>query len=189
MSHGQPKKPQAAEQEPTKYGDVYRVSSAVKDGHVLGGRVEPHAPVVPTGIGSAAIDGDPITIGEALEVVAISVGDKPVDQNDAAAISVAEIRATGEKKVRSGSVGETAQAAATLNSHVMRVQDMTKLSDILTDAAEKLSVDKAVTKEDAEAVYAAEVEFPWRRGAAEVVAEPGGVAASMATAANLNELK
>lgn len=60
--------------------------------------------------------------------------------------------------------------------------------DILQDAAEKLPVDKAVTKEDAEAVYTAEVQFPWQRDAAEVVAEPGGVAASMATAANLNEL-
>ncbi|TKY49630.1 Late embryogenesis abundant protein D-34 [Spatholobus suberectus] len=187
MSHGQPKKPQAGHV-PIKYGDVFSASSAVEDGQVLGNRVEPHAPVVPTGIGSAAIDGDPITIGDALEAVAISVGDKPVDQNDAAAISAAEIRATGEKKVRSGGVGEMAQAAATLNSHFMRVQDMTKLSDILTDATEKLPVDKAVTKEDAEAVYAAEVQFPWRRDA-EVIAESGGVAASMATAANLNELK
>lgn len=50
-------------------------------------------------------------------------------------------------------------------------------------------MDKAVTKEDADAVYAAEVQFPWRGDVVGVVvAEPGGVAASMATAANLNEL-
>nr|KYP55261.1 hypothetical protein KK1_001468 [Cajanus cajan] len=61
----------------------------------------------------------------------------------------------------------------------MRPQDKTKLSDILTGATDKLSVDKAVTKEDAEAVHVA----------AEMVAEPGGVAASMTTAANLNQLK
>ncbi|KAL2330751.1 hypothetical protein Fmac_018332 [Flemingia macrophylla] len=158
MSHVQPKKPEP-EHEARKYGDVS----------------EGQEPVVPTGLGSAAIDGDPITIGEALEAVAISVGNKAVDQNDADEISAAEIRATGESTVRSGGVGETAQAAATLNSQVTRQQDKTKLSDILTDATEKLSVDKAVTKEDAEAVHAA--------------AEPGGVAASMATAANLNELK
>lgn len=122
MSHGQTKKPQA-DGEPTECGDVFGVSTAA----------EPHAaPVVSAGIGSAAIDGDPITIGEALEAAAISIGDKPVDQNDADAIGVAEIRATGENKVRSGGVGETAQEAATFNSHVMQVQDMTKLSDILT---------------------------------------------------------
>lgn len=50
----------------------------------------------------------------------------------------------------------------------------------LQDATEKLPVDKAVTKEDAEAVYAAEVQFPGRRD---------GVAASMATAADLNKQK
>lgn len=59
----------------------------------------------------------------------------------------------------------------------------------LQDATEKLPVDKGVTKEDAEAVYAAEVQFPWKRDAPDVIAEPGGVAASMATAAKLNEEK
>jgi len=130
MSHGQPKKPQADYQIPN-YGDVFGASS-VNDRNVPGKSLEHRTPVVPTGIGSAAIDGDPITIGEALEAVAISVGDKAVDQNDAAAISAAEIRASGETTVRSGGVGETAQAAATFNSNVMRAQDMTKLSDILT---------------------------------------------------------
>ncbi|KAK7401290.1 hypothetical protein VNO78_12656 [Psophocarpus tetragonolobus] len=161
-----------------KHGDVFGVSCAA----------ELQSPVVSTGIGSAAIDGDPITIGEALEAVAISTGDKPVDQNDADAIGAAEIRATGEKKMRAGGVGETAQAAATFNSNTVRVQDMKKLSDILTDATEKLPVDKAVTKEDAEAVYAAEVQFPSRVTAAEVAEHgSGAVAASMATAADLNE--
>ncbi|KAL9321859.1 hypothetical protein ACSQ67_009912 [Phaseolus vulgaris] len=186
MSHGQPKKPQP-EHEISNYGEVLGVSCALNDGNVREKSFELHSPVVPTGLGSAAIDGDPITIGEALESVAISVGDKAVDQTDAAAISAAEIRASGETTLRSGGVGETAQAAATFNSHVMRAQDMKKLSDILTDATEKLPVDKAVTKEDAEAVHAAEVQFPRRREAAEVVAESVGVAASMATAADLNE--
>ncbi|XP_020228397.1 late embryogenesis abundant protein 3 [Cajanus cajan] len=162
MSHAQPEKTMshAQPEKDTKYGVVLE-------------------PAVPTGLGSAAIDGDPITIGETLEAVAVSVGNKAVDQNDADAIAAAEIRATGETTVRSGGVGETAQAAATLNSQVMRPQDKTKLSDILTGATDKLSVDKAVTKEDAEAVHVA----------AEMVAEPGGVAASMTTAANLNQLK
>ncbi|XP_061344890.1 late embryogenesis abundant protein 3-like [Gastrolobium bilobum] len=182
--------------EPTKYGDVSRVpnelaskpispqDAAAEARQDMGQRVEPDAH-----IGSAAIDGDPITIGEALEAVAISIGDKPVDQNDAAAISIAEIRATGDKNIRPGGVGATAQSAATVNSHVVRREHMTKLSDVLTDATEKLASDKAVTKEDADAVYAAEVQFPYRRDAPEVIAEPGGVAASMATAAKLNEEK
>lgn len=110
--------------EETKMSNI-EPSEGVKDG------VEGHVAVVATGIGSAAIDGDPITIGEALEAAGISVGDKAVDQNDADAVSAAEIRATGEQSVRSGGVGESAQTAATLNSHVMRAQDMTKLSDIL----------------------------------------------------------
>ncbi|KAE9584834.1 putative Seed maturation protein [Lupinus albus] len=48
-------------------------------------------------------------------------------------------------------------------------------------------MDKAVTKADAEAVYDAEVQSPRLGDAAEVNAEPGGVAASMVTAANLNQ--
>lgn len=48
-------------------------------------------------------------------------------------------------------------------------------------------MDRAVTKEDAEAVYAAEVQFTRRGEAKEGAAKPGGVAASMATAANLNQ--
>ncbi|OIW17074.1 hypothetical protein TanjilG_15657 [Lupinus angustifolius] len=142
-----------------------------------GKRVNHDAPMVATDFGSAAIDGDPITIGEALEAVITSVGDKPVNQSDADAIGAAEIRATGEKNIRPEGIGATAQSAATLNSHVTRLKDMTKLSDVLTDATGKLPIDKAVTKEDAEAVYAAEVQSP----------RPGGVAKSMSTAATLNQ--
>ncbi|CAL0326217.1 unnamed protein product [Lupinus luteus] len=149
--------------------------------------VDHEAPMVATGYGSAAIDGDPISIGEALEAVITSVGDKPVNQSDAAAISAAEIRATGEKNIRPGGVGAAAQSAATQNSHVTRREDMTRLSDVLTDATGKLPMDKAVTKEDAEAVYDAAVQSPRLGDAARVIAEPGGVAASMVTAANLNQ--
>ncbi|MCI85125.1 late embryogenesis abundant protein D-34-like, partial [Trifolium medium] len=68
-----------------------RVVTEEIDGQVLGRRVDPDAHFVPMNMGSAAIDGDPITIGEALEAAGLSVGDKPVDQNDADAISAAEI--------------------------------------------------------------------------------------------------
>jgi hypothetical protein len=109
-----------------------RVVTEAVDGQIIGRRVEPDAHFVPMNMGFAAIDDDPITIGEALEVAGISVGDKPVDQNDADAISAAEIRATGERCVRPGGVGATAQSAAALNSHANGIEEMTKLSDVLT---------------------------------------------------------
>jgi hypothetical protein len=112
--------------------DGRRVVTEAIDGQILGRRVEPDAHSVPMNMGSAAIDGDPITIGEALEAAGLSAGDKPVDQNDADAISAAEIRATGEKSVKPGGVGASAQSAATLNSHANRRKEMTKLSDVLT---------------------------------------------------------
>lgn len=164
-----------------------RVVTEAVDGQIIGRRVEPDAHFVPMNMGFAAIDDDPITIGEALEVAGISVGDKPVDQNDADAISAAEIRATGERCVRPGGVGATAQSAAALNSHANRIEEMTKLSDVLTDAADKLVEDRAVTKEDAEAVYDAEVHKNSSTQQMMNIAEPGGIAASMATTAKLNQ--
>ena len=44
---------------------------------------------------SGALDQDAVTIGRALEAVAATAGDKPVDQSDAAAVQVAEVCATG----------------------------------------------------------------------------------------------
>ncbi|PKI60519.1 hypothetical protein CRG98_018995 [Punica granatum] len=67
---------------------------------VLGQYVEP-APVKltsPTG----ALDQDATTIGEALEAAALSTGDKPVDQSDAATIEVAEARAIGTGEIVPG---------------------------------------------------------------------------------------
>lgn len=113
MSRGQPLKPQPHDE--------------VNDQNVtVSGETETST------IGSAAIDGDQISIGEALEAVAISAGDKPVDQSDAAAITAAEFRATGNNRVAPGGVAETAQNAASMNTHARRRQDMTKLSDVLT---------------------------------------------------------
>ncbi|KAK6141382.1 hypothetical protein DH2020_024873 [Rehmannia glutinosa] len=45
-----------------------------------------------------------VTIGQALESVALYVGDKPVDESDAAAIQALESRATGLNKVIPGGV-------------------------------------------------------------------------------------
>ncbi|KAK9079740.1 hypothetical protein SSX86_001413 [Deinandra increscens subsp. villosa] len=125
---------------------------------------------------------DPVTIGEALEAAAMSAGEKPVEQSDAAAIQAAEVRATGRMQVTPGGVAAKAQAAASQNVRAMRDEDKTKLGDVLADASSLLEKDKAVTREDAEGVIGAEI-----RNQPELATYPGGVAASMAAAARLNQ--
>ncbi|KAL0418722.1 UNVERIFIED_CONTAM: Late embryogenesis abundant protein D-34 [Sesamum radiatum] len=125
---------------------------------------------------------DPITIGEALEATALSAGDKPIDASDAAAIQAAEVRATGLGHVVPGGIAAEAQSAAAHNILTTREEDKTKLADVLVDATAKLTVDKPVTREDAEGVISAEI-----RNKPELATHPGGVAASVAAAARLNE--
>ncbi|KAL4038685.1 hypothetical protein IC575_002308 [Cucumis melo] len=146
---------------------------------VVGQFVQPNVPMRSPG---ATLDKDSISIGEALEASAVSAGDKPIDQSDAAAIQAAELRATGENKIIPGGIGAEAQSAATLNTRAMRNEDKTTLGDILTDATRKLPGDKTVTKEDAERVISAEI-----RNAPTMATTPGGVAASVAAAARLNQ--
>ncbi|XP_008451333.1 late embryogenesis abundant protein D-34 [Cucumis melo] len=148
-------------------------------GQVVGQFVQPNVPMRSPG---ATLDKDSISIGEALEASAVSAGDKPIDQSDAAAIQAAELRATGENKIIPGGIGAEAQSAATLNTRAMRNEDKTTLGDILTDATRKLPGDKTVTKEDAERVISAEI-----RNAPTMATTPGGVAASVAAAARLNQ--
>ncbi|KAI3783067.1 hypothetical protein L2E82_13129 [Cichorium intybus] len=125
---------------------------------------------------------DQVTIGEALEATAISTGEKPVDQSDAAAIQAAEVRATGRMQVIPGGVAAKAQAAASQNARTIRDEDKTKLGDVLMDASTILPRDKAVTREDAEGVIGAEI-----RNQPDLATYPGGVSASMAAAARLNQ--
>nr|GMD61044.1 late embryogenesis abundant protein D-34-like [Ipomoea batatas] len=125
---------------------------------------------------------DGITIGEALEATAISAGDKPVDQSDAAAIQAAEVRATGLGQILAGGVGADAQRAADINSRTTRDEFKTKIADVLTDASWKMGDDKPVTVEDAAGVVNAEA-----RNKEDHATHPGGVAASMAAAAGINE--
>nr|GLL42660.1 late embryogenesis abundant protein D-34-like [Ipomoea trifida] len=126
---------------------------------------------------------DGITIGEALEATAISAGDKPVDQSDAAAIQAAEVRATGLGQILAGGVGADAQRAADINSRTTRDEFKTKIADVLTDASWKMGDDdKAVTVEDAAGVVNAEA-----RNKEDHATHPGGVAASMAAAAGINQ--
>lgn len=145
-----------------------------------------YVPVPPatdqSGGAGAARDEAALTIGEALEATAHTVGDKPVEQSDAAAIQAAEMRATRRNEVTPGGVAAMAQSAAAYNAGCDREEDKIKLSDVLLGATAKLPADKAATRQDAEGVVGAEL-----RNNPTVTATPGGVAASVATAARLNE--
>ena len=83
------------------------------------------------GIGGASATGK-VTIGEALEAVAITAGDKPVEQSDAAAIQAAEIRATGNPGLVPGGIASAAQSAASMNAQTVRAEDKIRLGDVLT---------------------------------------------------------
>lgn len=72
---------------------------------------------------------DPITIGDALEITALTAGNKPVEQSDAAAIRAAEIRATGFTHI--AGVAAAAQLAVELNGQTKNVEDKVKLGDLL----------------------------------------------------------
>ncbi|MCD7456768.1 hypothetical protein HAX54_033006 [Datura stramonium] len=129
---------------------------------------------------TTGVQEEAVTVGEALEAVALKpAGDKPIEQSDAAAIQAAEARATGRSEVVPGGVGAEAQRAASMNA---RTDDKTTLADVLTDATSKLIDDKAVKKEDAEGVVGAEI-----RNKPDLATHPGGVAASITTASNLNK--
>lgn len=124
-----------------------------------------------------------ITIGEALEATALTAGNKPVEQSDAAAIQAAEVRATGSNVITPGGVAATAQSAASYNeAGLLRDEDKIKLGHVLTDATMKLPADKSATREDAEGVVAAEL-----RNSPILATHPGGISASVAAAARLNE--
>ncbi|WVY98623.1 hypothetical protein V8G54_030774 [Vigna mungo] len=160
--------------------DGQRVITESVGRHVVGQFVEPEIPMKTP---ASAQERDAITIGEALEATAVAgAGDKPVDESDAAAIQVAEMRATGKNETESGGLGARAQSAATRNTRTLPLSEKTTLSDVLTDAREKLPGDKAVTREDAEGVIGAEL-----RNKLDMKTTPGGVAASMAAAATINQ--
>lgn len=94
----------------------------------MGQYIEPQVPMRTPG---AVLDRDSITIGEALEATALSLGDKPVDQSDAAAIQAAEMRAIGINLTQPGGIGAVAQSAATQNTRTMAERHKTTISDVL----------------------------------------------------------
>ncbi|KAG5374697.1 hypothetical protein IGI04_039293 [Brassica rapa subsp. trilocularis] len=158
-------------------GDVFSVSGDDDVARKQGAGSSNPGPKIVT-MGSV----DTVTIGEALEVTALSLGDKPVDRKDAAAIQAAETRATGDSKTRPGGLAEAAQEAAATNERTALEEAKVTIADILTDATEKLPGDKVVTSEDAEAVVGAEL-----RNSPEMKTTPGGVADSMSAGARLNQ--
>lgn len=111
---------------------------------------------------SSALDGDAITIGQALEATAVTAGDKPIDQSDAAAIKGAEMRATGLNVITPGGIGAVAQTAATMNARTTYDAAKLTLADVLTDATKKMPEDKAATREDAEGVVSFGTTRGWR---------------------------
>ncbi|XP_062104189.1 late embryogenesis abundant protein D-34-like [Humulus lupulus] len=123
-----------------------------------------------------------ITIGEVLETTGKTIGDKAVDQNDAAAIQAAEARVTGSKFIIPGGLADMAQSAASINRSIDLDRCKIKLGEVLKDATTKLPVDKAATRQDAEGVVNAEL---WNNP--NQMTQPGGVAASVKAAARLNE--
>ncbi|KAF8016797.1 hypothetical protein BT93_H2112 [Corymbia citriodora subsp. variegata] len=129
-----------------------------------------------------ALEQSGITIGEAVEAAAQTVGDKPVDQGDAAAIQAAEVRATGSNVISPGGLAASAQSAAAHNEGVDRDEDKIRLGAVLTGATDKLPADKVATRQDAEGVASAEL-----RNNPDLATQPDGVAASVAAAARLNE--
>lgn len=123
-----------------------------------------------------------LTIGEALEATAHTLCDKPVEQSDAAAIQAAEVRATGSNVISPGGLASMAQSAAAYNADCQRDEEKIKMGDVLRDATAKLPADKAATRQDAAGVASAEM-----RNNPDAIATPGGVAASVAAAARLNQ--
>lgn len=131
-----------------------------------------------------------------------------MQRSDTAAIQAAEVRATGSSVVVPG--GLAAQSAVSHNEQMDRDEDMIKLSSLLTvlniyisflsfhgsvggvtdrgffvemkDATSKMPADKVATRQDAEGVMSGEV-----RNNPMLATQPGGVAASVAAAARLNE--
>ncbi|XP_031258331.1 late embryogenesis abundant protein 31-like [Pistacia vera] len=149
-------------------------------GQVVGQYSQP-APLAPPSAYEQGA-GRGITIGEALEATALTVGKKPVEWSDAAAIQAAEVRATGSINIVPGGIAAVAQSAATLNARTARDEDKTKLADILADATTKLASDKQATRRDAEGISAAEM-----RNDPMLTTHPAGVSASVAAAARLNQ--
>ena len=119
---------------------------------------------------------------EALKAAAINVGHKPVETTDLAAIKELAARATGGKIERGDSVTSMANEAVARNKKIGKEDDKKiRLRDIVAEIDVRVTRDRSVTSEDAEAVVQAELNHsPYNH----VI--PGGVAESVTAAYRLN---
>jgi hypothetical protein len=127
-------------------------------------------------------DAGKVTIGEAMEAAALSAGERPVEEADAAAIRAAETRAQGADRVMPGGLADQAWAAASANNWAERDEDKITIGDVLSDATTKLADDKPAEHEDAARVVQAETYSDARART-----KAGGVGAALTTAARLNQ--
>ncbi|KAK3158318.1 hypothetical protein QOZ80_2AG0135560 [Eleusine coracana subsp. coracana] len=139
--------------------------------------------------GGQPTTGAAVTIGEALQAVALSpAGDRLVDHADAAAVRAAESRATGLiSEVVPGGVAAAAQRAAEANTEARERGDgeeekkATLLRDVLGNATAVMPANKVATWEDAMAVASASA------GREAGVGGMGEVADAVAAAAEMND--
>lgn len=127
-------------------------------------------------------DASKVTIGEAMEAAALSAGDRPLEEADAAAIRAAETQAQGADEVMPGGLADQAWAAASANAWAERDEDKITVGDVLSDATTKLADDKPAAREDAARVVQAETYSD-----AGARTKAGGVGAAVTTAARLNQ--
>lgn len=129
-----------------------------------------------------ALIGRSTTLTEALKAAAMNVGHKPVESTDVAAIKEVEARAIGDDiKGDGGGVTAVASEAVVRNEKIDKRDEKTNLSDVFAEIDVKVTRDKTVTSEDAEAVVQAELNHsPYNH----II--PGGVAESVAAAYKLN---
>ncbi|KAF4367832.1 hypothetical protein G4B88_003311 [Cannabis sativa] len=200
----QPRKPQS-DQEPIKYGDVFIVSDELADKPISPAEMMQNSESITLGQAQNESSGfvvnheygepsratgeaplsemSAITIGEALETTAKTIGYKAVDQNDAAAIEAAEARCIGSDSnvvIAGGLTGLAHESCAITIGEALEAT--AKTLGHKADASAKLPADKRATQKDAEGVVKAELlnnPVP--------MTKPGGVAACVKTAATLNE--
>ncbi|EOA14893.1 hypothetical protein CARUB_v10028222mg [Capsella rubella] len=127
-----------------------------------------------------ALIGRSTTLTEALKAAAMNVGHKPVETTDVAAIKEVESRAIGDNiEGDRGGVTAVASEAVARNEKIDKKGEKTNLQDVIAETDVKVTRDKSVSSEDAEAVVQAELNHSHR-----II--PGGVAESVAAAYKLN---
>ncbi|XP_010482716.1 PREDICTED: late embryogenesis abundant protein 50-like [Camelina sativa] len=130
-----------------------------------------------------ALVGRSTTLTEALKAAAMNVGRKPVETTDVAAIKEVEARAIGGGDLESDGGGVTAVAsrAVARNKKLVNENEKTNLRDVMAEIDVRVTRDREVTSEDAEAVVQAELTHsPFNS----II--PGGVAESVTAAYKLN---